>query len=80
MRPGPPPLPPARDLDVVLAEVLGPLAHPRPLDEGRTACGDTERQAHPATLSKGGGVREAAPRHPSPSSTAPEGRGGGIVC
>ena len=49
------------------------LAHPGPLGEGWTACNDKERQAPPVNLSMGVGMRNAMPRHPSPSSTAPEG-------
>ncbi|MPC82101.1 hypothetical protein E2C01_076746 [Portunus trituberculatus] len=67
-------LPSAWDPDVAISEILGPLAHLRPLGEDRTGCGDTERQEHPVTQSMGGGVQETAPSHPSPLSMAPEGR------
>ena len=51
------------------AAVLGPLAHPRPLGEGQTACSVVEREALPATQSLGDGERESSYRRPSPLST-----------
>ena len=67
----PPPrsLSPVRDQGGAFAAVLGPLAHPRPLGEGQTACSVVEREALPATQSLGVGERESSYRHPSPLST-----------
>ena len=70
----PPQLSLAWDPYVVVARVLDPLAHPEPLSEGQTACDITESQAPPVTLSTGGGVRDTTLRHPSHSSTTPEGK------
>ncbi|MPC64307.1 hypothetical protein E2C01_058419 [Portunus trituberculatus] len=42
-------LPSARDPNVAISEVLGPLTHLTPSGLRRTACGDTEHQTHPAT-------------------------------